>query len=182
MSKAVFLDRDGTLIKDVHYLKNPNDIEIIEGVGEALRLIKNAGYLLFMHTNQSGIARGYYDWEDVQACNQRMLEMLNLKADFWDGICIAPESPNEKDLGYRKPSAKYQSEIILKYSLNTSSSWMVGDKWIDAETGLRANINSALVKTGKKIEPKTEDFAQDKNVPICEDLLSFTHTYLLKSE
>ena len=59
MSKAVFLDRDGTLIKDVHYLKNPNDIEIIEGVGEALRLIKNAGYLLFMHTNQSGIARGY---------------------------------------------------------------------------------------------------------------------------
>lgn len=182
MSKAVFLDRDGTLIKDVHYLKNPNDIEIIEGVGEALKLIKNAGYLLFMHTNQSGIARGYYDWEDVHACNRRMLEMLNLNTDFWNGICIAPESPHEKELGYRKPSEKYQSEMILKYSLNISSSWMVGDKWIDAETGLRANINSALVKTGKKVELETEVLAQDKNIPICEDLLSFTHTYLLKSE
>ena len=72
--------------------------------------------------------------------------------------------------------------MILKYSLNISSSWMVGDKWIDAETGLRANINSALVKTGKKVELETEVLAQDKNVPICEDLLSFTHTYLLKSE
>ena len=182
MSKAVFLDRDGTLIKDVHYLKDPNDIKIIEGVGKALRLIKNAGYLLFMHTNQSGIGRGFYDWEDVHACNRRMLEMLNLSNDFWNGICIAPESPLERELGYRKPSEKYQSEIILKYSIDTSLSWMVGDKWIDAETGLRANINSALVQTGKEIEPETEGLAKDKNVPICEDLLSFTKSYLLKSE
>ena len=65
MSRAVFFDRDGTLIKDVHYLKDPADIKIIDGVSEALNEIKKAGFLMFMHTNQSGIARGYYDWADV---------------------------------------------------------------------------------------------------------------------
>ena len=72
MSRAVFLDRDGTLIRDVHYLKDPNDVKIINGVGEALRIIKRMGYLIFLHTNQSGVARGYYDWSDVHSCNERM--------------------------------------------------------------------------------------------------------------
>ena len=61
MTRAIFLDRDGTLIQDVHYLKDPADIKIIKGISEALKKIKNAGYLMFMHTNQSGIARGYYE-------------------------------------------------------------------------------------------------------------------------
>ena len=181
MPKAVFLDRDGTIIKDVHYLKDPKDIELIDGVGNALHQIKNSGYLLFLHTNQSGISRGYYDWDDVHACNQRMLELLNLKNDFWDGICVAPESPDEKETGYRKPSEKYQLEMISKYGLTPSSSWMVGDKWIDAETGLKAKLNGALVKTGKEIGQEVNKLAQEKNVPICEDLLSFTNTYLIKT-
>jgi D-glycero-D-manno-heptose 1,7-bisphosphate phosphatase len=75
--KALFLDRDGTLIKDAHYLKDPDLLEIIESAGPALIKAKQVGYLLFLHTNQSGIARGYYDWEDVHACNQRMHE------EFW---------------------------------------------------------------------------------------------------
>ena len=82
MSRAVFFDRDGTLIKDVHYLKDPADIKIIDGVSEALNEIKKAGFLIFMHTNQSGIARGYYDWADVHACNRRMLELYNLSLIF----------------------------------------------------------------------------------------------------
>ena len=87
MSRAVFLDRDGTLIKDVHYLKDPKDIKLIEGVGEALVHMKKSGYSLFMHTNQSGIARGYYDWDDVHACNRSMLELYGLEYDFWNGVC-----------------------------------------------------------------------------------------------
>ena len=78
MPRAVFLDRDGTLIEDAHYLKDPNKIRIINRTEEALVKMKEAGYLLFMHTNQSGIARGYYGLDDVDACNQRMLELLNL--------------------------------------------------------------------------------------------------------
>ncbi len=180
MPRAVFLDRDGTLIEDAHYLKDPNKIKIISRVSEALAKIKETGYLLFMHTNQSGIARGYYGWDDVHACNHRMLELLNLKSDFWDGICVAPESPDHKENSYRKPSERYQLEMISKHGLNPSSSWMIGDKWIDAETGLRAKMNAALVKTGKVIDQEVEKLAREKEVPICEDLFSFTQTYLIK--
>ncbi len=81
--KALFLDRDGTLIKDALYLKDPELLEIIESAGPALTKAKEVGYLLFLHTNQSGIARGYYDWEDVYACNQRMHEEFGWPTDFF---------------------------------------------------------------------------------------------------
>ena len=81
--KALFLDRDGTLIKDAHYLKDPDQLEIIESAGPALSKAKEVGYLLFLHTNQSGIARGYYDLEVVYACNQRMHQEFGWSADFF---------------------------------------------------------------------------------------------------
>lgn len=178
MNSGVFFDRDGTLIKDVHYLKDPNDIITIKDVSESLMKIKDAGHLVFMHTNQSGISRGYYDWDDVHACNQKMLELYGLEPDFWDDVCIAPESPNDSDLGWRKPSAKYELEMIKKYNLDISTSWMVGDKWIDAETAINSNINPALVKTGKTISNETEKSALVHQVPICENLQGFCENCL----
>lgn len=179
MSRAIFFDRDGTLIKDVHYLKDPADIKIIDGVAEALNEIKKAGFLMFMHTNQSGIARGYYDWGDVHACNRRMLELYDLSPDFWDGICIAPESPDAEEIGYRKPSQKYELEMVQKYNLDTSACWMVGDKWIDVETGLKSKMNAALVRSGKKINSEIENHASIEKVPICDDILSFYNSCIL---
>ena len=180
MSRAVFFDRDGTLIKDVHYLKDPADIKIIDGVSEALIKIKKAGYHMFMHTNQSGISRGYYEWHDVHACNSRMLELYGLSANFWDGICIAPESPGNSKIGYRKPSPKYELEMAVKFNLDPSLCWMVGDKWIDIETGLKSNMNAALVRTGKKINSETEKIASIQKVPICEDIPSFCNSCITK--
>ncbi len=182
MTKGIFLDRDGTLIKDVHYLKDPNDIKLIDGVEFALRKIKHEGYLVFLHTNQSGVSRGYYNLDDVNACNQRMLDLYNLNSNFWDGICIAPESPDSEECSYRKPSNKCQLEMIQKFDLQPSECWMVGDKWIDAETGLSSKMNAALVSTGKKINSETEKLASANNVPICETLLNFAEDYLFKIE
>ena len=71
-------------------------METIDGVGDALVRMKAAGYRVFMHTNQSGIERGYYDREGVHACNLKMLELLGLTEDFFDGTCIAPEWPEKK--------------------------------------------------------------------------------------
>ena len=177
MNRAVFLDRDGTLIKDAHYLKDPAKVEIIKGVGEALERIRKAGFLLFMHTNQSGIARGYFDWDDVRACNLKMLELLELPENFFDETCIAPEWP-EKEGGYRKPSDRFEREMIEKWNLKSSGCWMVGDKWIDAETGLVAGMRSALVKTGKPIDDDIRSKALDSNVPISADLLEFAEREL----
>lgn len=180
MKKAVFLDRDGTLIKDAHYLKDPAKVEIIEGVGDALIRIRAAGYLIFMHTNQSGIERGYYDWADVHACNHRMLELLGFPEDFFEDTCIAPEWP-DKENGYRKPSARFERETIAKYELTPMECWMVGDKWIDAQTGLSAGMRATLVKTGKPIKDEIATKAMDARVPVHLDLLEFVdHTLKLK--
>jgi len=170
--KALFLDRDGTLIKDAHYLKDPDLLEIIESARVALIKAKDAGYLLFMHTNQSGIARGYYDWEDVHACNQHMHKEFGWSADFFAEVCIAPESPGEKIM-YRKPSPRFEMEMTEKYDLYPSSCWVIGDKWIDPQTGLGAGMRGALVRTGKPVDQALEQKAAQEKVLIFTDLAEF---------
>lgn len=170
--RALFLDRDGTLIRDAHYLKDPDKVEIIETAGPALTMAKEAGYLLFMHTNQSGIARGYYDWSDVHACNHRMHHEFEWPEDFFSEICIAPESPDQVG-GYRKPSPKFEKEMIEKYDLSPSNCWVIGDKWIDGQTALNSQMNGALVRTGKPIEPSMEKKAENQKIKIFKDLSEF---------
>ena len=177
MNRAVFLDRDGTLIKDVHYLKDPEGVELIKGVGEALSRMRKAGFLLFMHTNQSGIARGYYDWDDVRACNLRMMELLEMPENLFEKTCIALEWP-EKEGGYRKPSDRFEREMIEECDLEKSKCWMIGDRWSDAQTGLLAGMRSALVETGKPIDGNTRSDALASNVPIHSDLLEFAEREL----
>ena len=169
MNKAVFLDRDGTLIKDAHYLKDPEQIEIINGVGHSLHKLKSSGFGVFMHTNQSGITRGYYGMEDVYACNRRMLEMFNLPDDFFDEVCIAPEDRFVVD-GLRKPSPKFELEMITFYEMHPHQCWMVGDKWTDAETGLNAGMKAALVQTGKPMDDALCERAESMAVKIFSGL------------
>src|ERR1051325_6226196 len=148
MSKALFLDRDVTLIVDKHYLADPTGVELIPGVAEALRRARSLGYRLFVHTNQSGIARGYYTIDDVHRCNVRMEEMLGLPRPIFDDTCIAPEGPDDPII-YRKPSPRFIRESIAKFGLDPAQCWMVGDRDADIETGMNAGIRSAAVCTGK---------------------------------
>ena len=170
--RALFLDRDGTLIRDSHYLKNPQELEIIEVAGPALQLARDAGFLLFMHTNQSGIARGYYDWPDVYACNEKMYRDFGWVDDFFTEVCIAPESPDETE-GYRKPSSKFEEEMIKKYDLEPSQCWVIGDKWIDPETAINAGMRGVLVRTGKSIDQSLEEKAAFHKIKIFENLAEF---------
>ena len=170
--RALFLDRDGTLVKDAHYLNDPEKIEIIEGVGQSLSKVRDAGYLLFMHTNQSGVSRGYFEIADVEACNSKMHQVFGWSADFFKVTCIAPELPEETG-GYRKPSPRFENEMTLKYDLELSSCWVIGDKWIDAETGLLAGMRGALVRSGKPIENSIELLALESRVPIYADVNDF---------
>jgi D-glycero-D-manno-heptose 1,7-bisphosphate phosphatase len=148
MSKALFLDRDGTLILDKHYLADPAGVELIPGVADALRRARALGYRLFIHTNQSGIARGIHTLDDVHRCNERMEELLGLSRPIFDAICIAPEGP-EGPIIYRKPSPRFIRESIERYQLDPAQCWMVGDREADVETGRAGGIRSAGVCTGK---------------------------------
>lgn len=179
LRKALFLDRDGTLIRDAHYLKDPEKVEIIQEIGESLLKVKKYGYLLFLHTNQSGIARGYYDWSDVHDCNARMLENFGWPSDFFNEICIAPESPDETEV-YRKPSAKFEIDMTKKYNLEPAECWVVGDKWIDPQTGINAGMRGGLVKTGKAIDSKTRSLAEENKIPIHNHLGTFVETEIFQ--
>jgi D-glycero-D-manno-heptose 1,7-bisphosphate phosphatase len=171
MGKALFLDRDGTLIPDKHYLSDPALVELIPGTIEALRHARQLGYRLFMLTNQSGIARGLHTLDDVLRCNDRMEELLGLPRPVFDDICIAPEGPDDPVM-YRKPSPRFLLESIAKYNLDPAHCWMVGDRQADVETGLNAKIHAVGVCTGKHTAEEWAALAPP-GAHIFPDLLAF---------
>ena len=145
---ALFLDRDGTLIVDKHYLSDPAGVELIPGVPDAIRRVRGLGYDLFLFTNQSGIGRGMYTLEDALACNRRMEELLGLPLPIFTDSCIAPEAPDQPQQ-YRKPSPRFILESIARHRLDPAQCWMVGDNLADVEAGRNAGIRLATVCTGK---------------------------------
>ncbi len=146
--KALFLDRDSTLILDKDYLADPAGVEVIAGVPDALRRVQALGFLLFLFTNQSGIGRGFHSLDDAQRVNERMEQLLGLPRPIFTEICIAPEAPGQPSL-YRKPSPRFIHEMLAKHRLDPAHCWMVGDRESDIDAGLAAGLRSAALCTGK---------------------------------
>lgn len=149
MKRAVFLDRDGTLNVERHYLHDPDELELIPGSGPALRRLMDAGYTLFIVTNQSGIGRGYYTEADMHAVNAKLTAELTASDGVtFEKIYFAPESPEEPSYG-RKPSPKFLHDAAVEFGINLEESFMVGDKTADLECGWNAGVKqSILVRTG----------------------------------
>lgn len=163
-NRAVFLDRDGTIILDGKYISDPAQVELLPNAKEALSILRSAGYMLFLFTNQSGVGRGYFPLEAVYRCNQRMLELLDLGPSLFADICIAPESPDQPAI-YRKPNPRFINESIAKYGIDPTNAWMAGDKGIDVETGINAGISG--VQIGKNYPVAYPD------MPNYDSLLKF---------
>lgn len=149
MSKrAVFLDRDGTLIEEKNYLHKPEQVAIYPGSGKALKKLADAGFLLIMVTNQSGVGRGYFTLEDVEKVHRHIGQELAREGAHIDKIYIAPEHPDKPSRG-RKPSPQFLLDARDEFSLDLSQSFMIGDKAIDLEAGWNAGVKkSLLVRTG----------------------------------
>ncbi len=173
MSKALFLDRDGTIILDKHYLADPAGVELIPGVAAALQRARELGYALFLFTNQSGVARGLYTLDDVHRCNHRMEELLALAPPLFTDMCIATEGPEVTD-GYRKPSPRYLLESIARHRLDPRQCWMIGDREGDIVAGLAAGIQAAAVCTGK--HSAAEWAALARPAPVFPSLVEFVAT------
>lgn len=169
---ALFLDRDGNLIRDGHHTSRPEDVEPIPGVREALVAALGAGYRLFILTNQSGIGRGLFTWEDYRACHARMLELLDLPAPGFVEVRAAPERPDEPSV-YRKPSPRFILECLARHGLDPARSWMVGDRRTDWEAGLNAGIRGCAVRSGAPFKEGDEAHALARGVPIRADFPEF---------
>ncbi len=142
--QALFLDRDGTLIEDRHFVGAADQVTLLPGTREALARLLDAGTRLFILTNQSGVNRGYFTLADVEAVNRRMIDLLDLGPAPFAEICIAPERPDEPSR-YRKPSPRFIEEMLVEHAIPATASWMIGDRPSDWEAGLAAGVQVAAI-------------------------------------
>jgi len=148
MNRAVFLDRDGTIIEEKDYLSDPDQVVIFPRAREALKRLQDAGFKLIVVTNQSGIGRGYYTVEDMHRVNTRLIADLERAGVRIERIYFAPEAPERPSRG-RKPSPQFLFDARDEFGIDLSESYMVGDKLSDLECGWNAGVKqSILVRTG----------------------------------
>lgn len=171
-AKALFLDRDGNLVRDGHHTCEPDQIVLIPGVKEALHACLGEGYRLFILTNQSGIGRGIFTWEQYHACHARMLELLELPAPGFTDVCAAPERPDEPS-PYRKPSPRFIQESLVRHGLDPRESWMIGDRRTDWQAALNAGIRGCAVRSGAPFKEGDEAHARAHGVPVHDDFPGF---------
>lgn len=174
--RAVFLDRDGTLIEDAHYLSDPGGVVLLPGVQEAVARARAAGVPMFLFTNQSGIARGLLTLDDVEAVNRRMIKMLGCGDDVFADICIAPEHPDDTPR-YRKPSPRFIQETLARRRIDRAGAWMVGDSPVDWEAGLNAGISVAAIASDPA-SAKSRERREALGVPVYQSLLAWIDTVL----
>jgi D-glycero-D-manno-heptose 1,7-bisphosphate phosphatase len=142
LARAVFLDRDGTLNVEKHYLSKPEELELFEGVPESLRRLQSVGMELFVVTNQSGIGRGYFSEEDMHRVHERLCSMLRPYGVTFQHIYYAPEVPGQPSYG-RKPSPQFIWDAARDYRLDLKQSFMIGNA--DGQPGLRLRFWCARV-------------------------------------
>ena len=173
---GLFLDRDGTLIRDAGFLSDPAGVVLLDGVKAALhRAIRT--HRLYLFSNQSGIGRGYYTLEQALAVNARMEALLELPPPGFSGVCLAPEAP-EEPVVYRKPSPRFILESIRKDGLDPLSCWMIGDRLSDLQAGVNAGIRTALIRNPDYFKEETRLFCERHALPEYASLAQALETVL----
>ena len=170
LNRAVFLDRDGTLIQEREYLSRPEQVVLLPGAGRALRGLRRAGFKLFIVSNQSGVGRGLFTLEDVARVHARLTEALAAEKARLERIYVAPEAPGAPSRG-RKPLPQFLFDARDEFQLNLSQSYFIGDKLSDLQCGWNAGVKkSILVRTGYGREVEQRDGAQLAAAVVVEDL------------
>jgi histidinol-phosphate phosphatase family protein len=157
---AVFLDRDGTLIHDRHYLSDPAGVELLPGAGEAVARLNRAGLFVVLVTNQSGIGRGWFSEHDYQAVHRRLLELLAAHGAWLDADYHCPLSPDAPDPGaMRKPGSGMFLRAAREHGLDLAASWYVGDRARDVAPARELGGRAVLVR-GAQTEADAADPAR----------------------
>lgn len=177
MNKAVFLDRDGTLNPDPGYISNPDDFNIFPGAGEALARIQQAGYLLILITNQSGIARGLITPQQLDQIHEKLQKQLLVSGARLDAIYHCPHHPDyppvkgQSDCNCRKPRPGMILQAIKDHNIDVNRSYMIGDRSSDIKIALATGVQPLLIALNPLPDYKT--------TPTFADLASATD-WLLK--
>ncbi|MCK5127778.1 MAG: HAD-IIIA family hydrolase [candidate division Zixibacteria bacterium] len=178
LKPAIFLDRDGTLIEDKHYLADPDKIEFIPGALETIKKLKELGYLIVIISNQSGVARGFFSSDDVERVHSRLWDLMIAADCEPDDVLFCPYHPDgdiaefTRDHGWRKPHAGMIEDAAARMGIDVKRSFMIGDKLSDVQCGQVAGAMPILVKTGKGAKTVEEYPAEPYPKPyyICDTL------------
>ena len=170
---AAFVDRDGTLIEEVNFLSRLEDVRLFPYTYESVKRLKDAGYLVIVVTNQSGIGRNIFEEAAMHAIHDDIQRQLD---GMIDAFYFCPHLPCD-GCSCRKPGLGMIESAQKDFEIDIPRSWMVGDKKIDVETGRNAGMRSAMVMTGYgRSHSKQLEFSPDI---IAEDLLEAVRTALL---
>ncbi len=170
MNRAVLLDRDGTMIAEKNYLCRPEDVEIFPATPAGLKRLADAGFGLFIVSNQSGVGRGYFTMADVERVNAHLCGELARAGVRFGKIYIAPEKPGDPSRG-RKPSPQFLFDARDEFGLDLALSYVIGDKLIDLECGWNAGVKQCiLVRTGYGAELERTELGHLKRAVIVDDL------------
>jgi D-glycero-D-manno-heptose 1,7-bisphosphate phosphatase len=159
--RAVFLDRDGTLVHPRHYPARPEELVLFDGIGPGLRILQDAGFLLIVITNQSGIARGLFTEADLERMHRHLRDELGRLSVCLGGIYYCPhhEEGSIPALSFscdcRKPQPGMLLRAAAEHGINLSRSWLAGDILDDVEAGNRAGCRTVLVDLGTEAAPTT---------------------------
>jgi D-glycero-D-manno-heptose 1,7-bisphosphate phosphatase len=146
-NRAVFLDRDGVLMEDANYVGQIERVVVIPSARTALRRLRDAGYRLFVVTNQSGVGRGYFTRAAVEQIHAHLDEEFARVGVAFDRYYVCPHHP-EDNCDCRKPKPKFLRAAATEYGLDLAGCYMVGDRPTDIQAGQNAGTKTVLVLTG----------------------------------
>jgi D-glycero-D-manno-heptose 1,7-bisphosphate phosphatase len=168
-TRAVFFDRDGTLMEEVHYCGDPARVKVYPGVPDALRKLKEAGFRTFVVTNQSGIGRGLITEEQYRAVEAELLRQIG--HGLLDESYFCPDAPGVPSTR-RKPEPGMLLEAAAAFDIDLAGSYLIGDKSADIACGRRAGTSTILVRTGYGTEQACRpDFTADDVVQAVQIIL-----------
>ncbi len=182
MNKAVFLDKDGTINEDLGYISHYRDLKLLPHSAAAIKLLNDAGYKVIVISNQSGVARGMFGEDMLQAINKTLQKHLLSKGAFVDDIYYCPhhsehgEYPYRRECDCRKPGIGLFKKAAKRHDIDLAKSFMIGDHARDIEAGHKAGTKSILVLTGHEIEKD----CKDKPEHVAKDLLEAVKWILKK--
>ena len=161
LQRALFIDRDGIVNVDHGYVSQIHDFEFSDGIFDLMRLFRDAGFWLFIITNQSGIGRGYYTKETFHSLTEWMLERLLKEGISIKEVYYCPHTPDEKCY-CRKPSTGMIEEALSTYPIDLKNSWMIGDKESDILLAENAGIGNSIYIGEKTLQKATLSFPSVK--------------------
>jgi D-glycero-D-manno-heptose 1,7-bisphosphate phosphatase len=169
---AVFLDRDGTIMEDAHYIKSPDDVRLLPGAARAVRRINDAGTLAIVVTNQSGIGRGFFTVQDYENVRARFEELLAAEGAHIDASYYCPDHPSvSASSECRKPGTKMFEDAIRDFKLDPDRVAYVGDRWRDIAAAKSLGGRPIMISS-HMTTPVDREKAREEQIETTDSLAS----------